>query len=82
MAFIKYVCKRNFTSQVFRDRIPSFGVLFDIDGVICRGSRVLPQAQTAFKYLTNEKGKFKVPTVFVTNAGNSLRYVLKLNFNV
>ena len=78
MAFVRYsnhACKSNFTSQALHDRIPSFGVLFDIDGVICRGSRVLPQAQKAFKYLTNNKGEFKVPTVFVTNAGNSLRYV-------
>ena len=78
MAFVRYsnhACKRNFTSQTLHDRIPGFGVLFDIDGVICRGSRILPQAQKAFKYLTDGEGKFKVPTVFVTNAGNSLRYV-------
>ena len=54
-------------------RPPTFGVLFDIDGVIIRGSKVLPQAIDAFKKLTDENGRFKVPTIFVTNAGNCLR---------
>ena len=54
-------------------RPPKFGVLFDIDGVIIRGSKVLPQAIDAFKKLTDENGQFRVPTIFVTNAGNCLR---------
>ena len=53
---------------------PSFGLLFDIDGVIVRGRRVLPFAPTAFRRLVDPaSGRFRVPTVFVTNAGNSLR---------
>ncbi len=58
---------------------PDFGLLFDIDGVIVRGRQVLPFAPTAFTRLVasegegREKKKFRVPTVFVTNAGNSLR---------
>ena len=51
----------------------SFGLLFDIDGVIVRGHKLLPTAREAFRLLTNEEGKFWVPTIFVTNAGNSLR---------
>ena len=37
------------------------------------GSKVLPQAVEAFTKLTDGNGKFRVPTVFVTNAGNCLR---------
>ncbi|KAF2348049.1 HAD-superfamily hydrolase subfamily IIA, partial [Trinorchestia longiramus] len=52
---------------------PSFGVLFDIDGVLVRGRKVLPTAPKAFAKLLDEHGRFRVPTVFVTNAGNALR---------
>lgn len=54
--------------------VPNFGILFDIDGVIVRGKRVLPFAPDAFTKLINPAtGKFRVPSVFLTNAGNSLR---------
>ncbi|XP_005098998.3 haloacid dehalogenase-like hydrolase domain-containing 5 [Aplysia californica] len=49
-----------------------FGFLFDIDGVIVRGKKPLPLAKQAFQLLTKDR-QFKVPTLFVTNAGNSLR---------
>ncbi|XP_069991889.1 haloacid dehalogenase-like hydrolase domain-containing 5 [Penaeus vannamei] len=52
---------------------PNFGLLFDIDGVIVRGSRILPSAPEAFSHLVDDSGQFRVPTVFVTNAGNALR---------
>jgi len=50
-----------------------FGFLFDIDGVITRGRVLLPHSVRALKQLTNAGGKFVVPSVFVTNAGNSLQ---------
>uniref|UniRef100_A0A914VT37 Haloacid dehalogenase-like hydrolase domain-containing 5 n=1 Tax=Plectus sambesii TaxID=2011161 RepID=A0A914VT37_9BILA len=50
-----------------------FGLLLDIDGVICRGKDLLPGTREGFRLLTDETGQFKVPTVFVTNASNSLR---------
>ncbi|KAL3852574.1 hypothetical protein ACJMK2_016195 [Sinanodonta woodiana] len=50
-----------------------FGFLFDIDGVICRGKTVLPSAREAFCKLVDRNGKFRVPVLFVTNAGNTLR---------
>ncbi|GAB6029169.1 hypothetical protein CHUAL_004945 [Chamberlinius hualienensis] len=53
---------------------PSFGLLFDIDGVIVRGKKLLPFATTAFKKLVGPDKKFRVPTVFVTNAGNMMRH--------
>ena len=50
-----------------------FGFLFDIDGVIVRGKKLLPSAREAFRLLTDRHGHFQVPALFVTNAGNSLR---------
>jgi len=53
---------------------PNFGLMFDIDGVIVRGKNVLPSALEAFQLLVDKStGKWKVPTIFVTNAGNTLR---------
>jgi ribonucleotide monophosphatase NagD (HAD superfamily) len=52
----------------------SFGLLFDIDGVIVRGKEVLSSAPKAFQKLVDKHGKFRIPTVFVTNSGNSLRH--------
>lgn len=53
--------------------MPSFGFLFDIDGVLVRGKTPIPAAKTAFQKLVNSQGQFLVPVVFVTNAGDCLR---------
>lgn len=50
-----------------------FGLLLDIDGVIVRGRKVISHAVKAFQKLVDTKGRFRVPTIFVTNAGNSRR---------
>ena len=47
-------------------------MLFDIDGVLIRGKEPITAAKKALKRLVNKNGKFCVPTVFVTNAGNTL----------
>ena len=75
MAFyhLTNLCKRHFCSNVTIRKATNFGILFDIDGVIMRGSKVLPQAIKAFDKLTDKEGKFRVPIAFVTNAGNCLR---------
>uniref|UniRef100_A0A4W6ETT8 Zgc:77375 n=1 Tax=Lates calcarifer TaxID=8187 RepID=A0A4W6ETT8_LATCA len=52
---------------------PSFGLLFDIDGVLVRGRLLIPAAKKAFEKLVDSQGQFVVPVVFVTNAGNCLR---------
>ncbi|XP_038061453.1 haloacid dehalogenase-like hydrolase domain-containing 5 [Patiria miniata] len=52
---------------------PPFGILFDIDGVIVRGKRILNEAVEAFQKLSDGEGHLRVPVVFVTNAGNKLR---------
>lgn len=55
-------------------RSPWFGLMFDIDGVIVRGRTVLPSAPEAFHLLYDSKSEtWRVPSIFVTNAGNSLR---------
>uniref|UniRef100_H3DKQ3 Zgc:77375 n=1 Tax=Tetraodon nigroviridis TaxID=99883 RepID=H3DKQ3_TETNG len=52
---------------------PRFGLLFDIDGVLVRGRLPIPAARRAFEKLVDSQGRFVVPVVFVTNAGNCLR---------
>lgn len=47
--------------------------MFDIDGVFVRGKEVFSHSSEALQLLLDRKGHFKVPTVFVTNAGNTLR---------
>lgn len=51
----------------------SFGLLFDIDGVLVRGGTPIPAAKQCFRNLVDRDGKYKVPVVFVTNAGNCMR---------
>ncbi|KAM5148584.1 haloacid dehalogenase-like hydrolase domain-containing 5 [Mantella aurantiaca] len=55
------------------DSQPTFGLLFDIDGVLVRGKTPIPSAREAFQKLVDNQGRFLVPVVFVTNAGNCLR---------
>ncbi|KAM4747402.1 haloacid dehalogenase-like hydrolase domain-containing 5 [Rhinophrynus dorsalis] len=52
---------------------PTFGLLFDIDGVIVRGRNPIPGAPEAFRKLLGRDGQLAVPVVFVTNSGNCLR---------
>ncbi|KPP76976.1 cat eye syndrome critical region protein 5-like [Scleropages formosus] len=52
---------------------PGFGLLFDVDGVLVRGKTPIPAAKKAFQKLLSPQGRFVVPVVFVTNAGNCLR---------
>uniref|UniRef100_A0A672J895 Haloacid dehalogenase-like hydrolase domain-containing 5 n=1 Tax=Salarias fasciatus TaxID=181472 RepID=A0A672J895_SALFA len=64
------VCQGFFPPSFF---LPSFGLLFDIDGVLVRGRMPIPAAKKAFEKLVDSQGQFVVPVVFVTNAGNCLR---------
>ncbi|XP_059328882.1 haloacid dehalogenase-like hydrolase domain-containing 5 [Ammospiza nelsoni] len=56
-----------------RVRPPAFGFLFDVDGVLVRGSQPVPAARRAFQRLTDGGGRLRVPVVFLTNAGNCMR---------
>lgn len=49
---------------------PDFGVMFDIDGVLARGTEPLQAAVNAFKLLTDDNHQLRVPVAFVTNACN------------
>ncbi|KAJ7997620.1 hypothetical protein DPEC_G00214020 [Dallia pectoralis] len=66
-----YICHLSWRSYT-RGR-GFFGLLFDIDGVLVRGRTPIPAAKQIFRNLVDRKGRYKVPVVFVTNAGNSLR---------
>ena len=49
-----------------------YGICFDIDGVVARGSNPIPEAVEALKMLRDEKsGRPKVPFVFLTNGFGS-----------
>ncbi|EFP11656.1 hypothetical protein CRE_30281 [Caenorhabditis remanei] len=48
-----------------------FGIVLDIDGVLFRGRNLLPRVKEAFSLITDKKGNFVVPTVFLTNGTNS-----------
>lgn len=64
------VFRRNFCSQIHK--LPTFGLIFDIDGVLARGERVIPGVPEVFNKCIVKKGKFCIPTVFLTNASNYL----------
>ncbi len=49
---------------------PRFGICFDVDGVLARGTLALPQACRGMKKLQDENGDVKVPVVYVTNSLN------------
>ena len=47
-----------------------FGILFDVDGVLARGSTPLTAALQAIRALEDDDGQLRVPVAFVTNACN------------
>ncbi|XP_016324427.1 cat eye syndrome critical region protein 5 homolog isoform X2 [Sinocyclocheilus anshuiensis] len=65
--------QRRYSTDVCEQECSLFGLLFDIDGVLMRGRTPIPAAKQCFRNLVDGDGKYKVPVVFVTNAGNSLR---------
>ncbi|KAH8984516.1 HAD hydrolase [Lactarius akahatsu] len=52
--------------------IPSFGIAFDIDGVLLHGARVLSEAQRALSILDgNNQFNRKIPYILMTNGGGT-----------
>lgn len=47
-----------------------FGISFDVDGVLARGTLALPMAKDAIDLLKDQAGEVRVPITFVTNALN------------
>ncbi|XWS53222.1 hypothetical protein CRYUN_Cryun11dG0139400 [Craigia yunnanensis] len=48
---------------------PSFGIAFDIDGVVLRGNTPIGGAPQALRRLYDDSGVLKIPFVFLTNGG-------------
>ncbi|XP_066395094.1 mitochondrial hydrolase YKR070W-like isoform X3 [Miscanthus floridulus] len=48
---------------------PSFGIAFDIDGVILRGRSPIGGTPRAIRRLYSEEGTLKIPFLFLTNGG-------------
>ncbi|EIN12080.1 HAD hydrolase, partial [Punctularia strigosozonata HHB-11173 SS5] len=49
---------------------PPVGFIFDIDGVLLRGSEVLPEAKEVFRILNGDnRFSVKLPYIFLTNGG-------------
>ncbi|OMO67583.1 HAD-superfamily hydrolase, subfamily IIA, CECR5 [Corchorus capsularis] len=48
---------------------PSFGIAFDIDGVVLRGSTPIGGATKALRRLYDDYGVLKIPFIFLTNGG-------------
>ncbi|KAK3012463.1 hypothetical protein RJ639_007974, partial [Escallonia herrerae] len=48
---------------------PSFGIAFDIDGVVLRGDAPIGGSPQALRRLYNDSGTLKIPYVFLTNDG-------------
>lgn len=48
---------------------PSFGIAFDIDGVVLRGRVPIGGSPRALRRLYGDSGALKVPFLFLTNGG-------------
>ncbi|KAI3731042.1 hypothetical protein L1987_62225 [Smallanthus sonchifolius] len=48
---------------------PSFGIAFDIDGVILRGRSPIGDSPKALRRLYDDSGSLKIPYLFLTNGG-------------
>jgi len=69
---------QNISMQDHQDQVirnnqsqPTFGIAFDIDGVLARGTLPLEQAKRAMNLLVNSRHEFQVPVAFVTNSLNT-----------
>lgn len=57
-------------NKATRKQKPRFGICFDVDGVLARGTIPIPSGQEMIKLLQDDKGDVKVPITFVTNSLN------------
>ncbi|XP_011027034.1 PREDICTED: uncharacterized protein YKR070W-like isoform X2 [Populus euphratica] len=67
----KYQASRSFSSQLQsgQKRRSSFGIAFDIDGVILRGKDPIGGSPQALRRLYGDSGNLNVPFLFLTNGG-------------
>ncbi|XP_031251601.1 uncharacterized protein YKR070W-like [Pistacia vera] len=60
---------RPFSQVSSQSQRPSFGIAFDIDGVLLLGNTPIGGSPSALKRLYQESGDLKIPYVFLTNGG-------------
>ncbi|XP_056165386.1 uncharacterized protein YKR070W-like isoform X3 [Syzygium oleosum] len=60
---------RSFSRLSSQSDRPSFGIAFDIDGVVLLGHAPIGGSPRALKRLYDDSGKLKIPFVFLTNGG-------------
>ncbi|KAK4578957.1 hypothetical protein RGQ29_028857 [Quercus rubra] len=60
---------RSFSQLPLNPQRPSFGIAFDIDGVVLRGRVPIGGSPQALRRLYGDSGALKVPFLFLTNGG-------------
>ncbi|KAM7496669.1 hypothetical protein LguiA_021083 [Lonicera macranthoides] len=63
------IASRSFSKLLSHSEPPSFGIAFDIDGVILRGETPVGNSPKALKRLYDDCGTLKIPYAFLTNGG-------------
>ncbi|ONK62397.1 uncharacterized protein A4U43_C07F3450 [Asparagus officinalis] len=61
--------RRSFSQIHPTPQRPSFGIAFDIDGVILRGQTPIGGSPQALKRLYHDNGTLRIPFLFLTNGG-------------
>ncbi|KAK6645872.1 hypothetical protein PHAVU_L001232 [Phaseolus vulgaris] len=64
-----YLLSRAFSHESQRPSRPSFGIAFDIDGVLLLGNSPVGGSPGALRKLYSADGGLKIPYVFLTNGG-------------
>ncbi|OAY37909.1 uncharacterized protein YKR070W [Manihot esculenta] len=63
------VLSRSFSHFLSQSQLPSFGIAFDIDGVLLRGESPIGGSPQALKRLYDPSGALRIPYIFLTNGG-------------
>ncbi|KAL3750873.1 hypothetical protein ACJRO7_011801 [Eucalyptus globulus] len=63
------LASRSFSRLSSQSDRPSFGIAFDIDGVVLPGHTPIGGSPRALRRLYDDSGKLKIPFVFLTNGG-------------
>ncbi|XP_034218746.1 uncharacterized protein YKR070W isoform X2 [Prunus dulcis] len=60
---------RSFSQLSSQSKPPSFGIAFDIDGVVLRSEAPIGGSPQVFRRLYDDSGNLSIPYVFLTNGG-------------
>ncbi|KAF8039762.1 hypothetical protein BT93_B2088 [Corymbia citriodora subsp. variegata] len=66
---LSLLVSRSFSRLSSQPDRPSFGIAFDIDGVVLLGHTPVGGSPRALKRLYDDSGRLKIPFVFLTNGG-------------